>query len=236
MKAMILAAGRGERMRPLTDACPKPLLAVGGKPLIVWHLERLAAAGFTDVVINHAWLGERIESALGDGRAFGLRITYSPEAPGGLETAGGIATALPHLGEAPFLVINGDVWCDWDPGEATALAARVDGRACRAWLLLVDNPPQHPDGDFHLAAGTPVSAVHADARVNGQRLTFSGIGIYHPGLLASIAPHTRARLAPLLREAMAEDAVIGTRHDGRWVDVGTPARLTALDDDLRASH
>ena len=125
MKTMILAAGRGERMRPLTDTTPKPLLAAGGKPLIVWHLERLAAAGFTDIVVNHAHLGEKIEATLGDGRGFGVSITYSPEPPGALETAGGIARALPRLGEAPFLVVNGDIWCDWDVARAPALGRRL---------------------------------------------------------------------------------------------------------------
>ena len=168
MRAMILAAGRGERMRPLTDRLPKPLLPVGGKPLIAWHLERLAAAGFQDVVINHAWLGHEIERALGDGAAFGLRIRYSPEASA-LETAGGIAQALPLLGPDPFLVINGDIWCDWDPAAAPALAADLPSGG--AWLLMADNPPQHPAGDFTLTA---------DGRVEDggeARLTFSGIGL-----------------------------------------------------------
>ncbi len=231
---MVLAAGRGERMRPLTDTLPKPLLPVGGKPLLVWHLERLAAAGLRDVVINHAWLGERIEAALGDGRQYGVRITYSPEAPGGLETAGGIATALPHLGDAPFLVVNGDIWCDWDPAQAPALARRLDGQRLQAWLLLVDNPAHHPTGDFHLAAGQePAPVTDGPGAAPGTRLTFSGIGIYHPALLAGIAPGTSARLAPVLRTAMAVDAVLGSRHTGRWVDVGTPARLAELDAEVR---
>ena len=147
MKAFILAAGRGERMRPLTDATPKPLLMAGGKPLIVWHLERLAASGFHEVIINHAHLGAQIETALGDGHQFGLSIRYSPEPPGALETAGGIAHALPLLGNESFLVVNGDVWCDWDFRRAHALAGRP------AHLVFVDNPPQHSGGDFCLDAG-----------------------------------------------------------------------------------
>ncbi|CAB3817301.1 mannose-1-phosphate guanylyltransferase [Achromobacter xylosoxidans] len=223
MRAMILAAGRGERMRPLTDRLPKPLLPVGGKPLIAWHLERLAAAGFHEVVINHAWLGHEIERALGDGAAFGLRIRYSPEDTA-LETAGGIAQALPLLGPDPFLVINGDIWCDWHPAAAPALAATLP--AGGAWLLLVDNPPQHPAGDFVLGR---------DGRVADEgepRLTFSGIGVYHPMLFADVARGSAARLAPLLRQAMARDRVRGARHSGRWIDVGTPQRLADLDAEL----
>lgn len=224
MRAMILAAGRGERMRPLTDHQPKPLLPVAGKPLIVWHLERLARAGFQEVVINHAWLGAQIEAALGDGSAFGLSIRYSAEATA-LETAGGIARALPFLGPEHFLVINGDVWCDWDPAQAPALAATLS--ADQAWLLLVDNPPQHPKGDFLLEQGQVRDA-------EGPRLTFSGIGIYHPGMFSALPPDAPAPLAPLLRAAMAQNRVHGARHDGRWIDVGTPERLAALDATLRS--
>ncbi|MBO9331234.1 NTP transferase domain-containing protein [Achromobacter xylosoxidans] len=223
MRAMILAAGRGERMRPLTDRLPKPLLSVGGQPLIVWHLRRLAAAGIRDVVINHAWLGHEIERALGDGGALGVRIRYSAEASA-LETAGGIAQALPLLGDAPFLVINGDVWCDWDPARAPGLARELP--AGGAWLLLADNPVQHPAGDFHLAAD---GSVHAQGE---PRLTFAGIGVYHPSLFADIAAGTAAPLAPLLRQAMARGLVRGARHDGRWTDVGTPQRLADLDAEL----
>ncbi|OZI77743.1 N-acetylmuramate alpha-1-phosphate uridylyltransferase MurU [Bordetella genomosp. 12] len=224
MRAMILAAGRGERMRPLTDHTPKPLLPVAGKPLIVWHLERLAAAGFTDVVINHAWLGSQIEAALGDGRAYGLKLHYSPEAPA-LETAGGIARALPLLGDGPFLVVNGDIWCDWDPAQARPLAAQVPARG--AWLLLVDNPPQHPAGDFVLEAD---GQTHAGP---GPRLTFSGIGIYDPAMFQGLPPGVPAPLAPLLRAAMAEGRVRGQRHPGHWIDVGTPERLAALEQRLQ---
>lgn len=226
MRAMILAAGRGERMRPLTDHTPKPLLPVAGKPLIVWHLERLAAAGFTEVVINHAWLGGQIEAALGDGRAFGLSLRYSPEAPA-LETAGGIARALPLLGGQPFLVINGDIWCDWDPGLARASAAGLPAEG--AWLLLVDNPPQHPAGDFLLDAQGRVSSGE------GPRLTFSGIGIYDPALFSDVARDTPAPLAPLLRAAMARGRVRGQHYRGRWTDVGTPARLADLDQALKGT-
>jgi len=149
MRAMILAAGRGERMRPLSDVLPKPLLAVGGKPLILWHIERLAQAGFLDVVINHAWLGEKIEAALGDGSRYGVRLHYSRETRA-LETAGGINHALPLLGDAPFLVINGDVWCDWPPARAVAQARDMMQSGDLAWLLLTDNPAHHPQGDFYL--------------------------------------------------------------------------------------
>jgi MurNAc alpha-1-phosphate uridylyltransferase len=225
MRAMILAAGRGERMRPLTDRTPKPLLAVGGKPLIVWHLERLAQAGLREVVVNHAWLGERIVQALGDGSRWGVRIRYSAEGQA-LETAGGIVQALPLLGSDPFLVVNGDIWCDWDPAQAPA-ALRDMGEA-DAWLLLVDNPPQHPQGDFALRP----DGCAADE--GPAKLTFAGIGIYRPALFAGLEPGRPAPLAPLLRQAMARGAVRAGRHAGRWVDVGTPQRLQALDAELGA--
>jgi N-acetyl-alpha-D-muramate 1-phosphate uridylyltransferase len=214
MRAMILAAGRGERMRPLTDHTPKPLLPVGGRPLIVWHVERLVASGVRDIVVNHAHLGEQIEQALGDGSDWGACIHYSPE-PVALETGGGIRRALPLLGAAPFLVVNADVWCDYDP-RTLALA-----RADLAHLLLVDNPPYHPDGDFVLNAG----------RVRGDgpgRLTFSGIGLYRAALFDGTAEGAFP-LAPLLRWAMAAGRVSGAHHRGAWSDVGTPQRLADLD-------
>jgi len=221
MKAMILAAGRGERMRPLTDHTPKPLLSVGGKRLIEYHLEALARAGFEEVVINHAHLGEQIEQALGDGRRYGLAIRYSAEGSA-LETGGGIFRALPLLGEAPFLVINGDIWCDYPYSRLRQQQVE------RAHLVLVDNPPQHPSGDFVLRDGR----VH-DSK--GERLTFSGIGLYHPALFAGCEPGAFA-LAPLLRRAMATGAVSGEHYQGRWFDIGTPERLQQLDRLLRAEH
>ncbi|MDB5805189.1 MAG: mannose-phosphate guanylyltransferase [Betaproteobacteria bacterium] len=228
MKAMILAAGRGERMRPLTDACPKPLLEVGGKPLIAWHLERLARAGFADIVINHAWLGAKIEAALGDGSRCGVRIAYSPEGEA-LETAGGIAFALGHLGDAPFLVVNGDIYCDFDVARAPGIAAQMQRDDLQAWLVLVPNPPHHPKGDFSLD-GRRVS----DGGAGGNtRHTFSGIGIYQPALFAGIERGSKAQLAPLLRAAMARKQVGGELHAGRWEDVGTPERLAALDVELQ---
>jgi MurNAc alpha-1-phosphate uridylyltransferase len=218
---MILAAGRGERMRPLTDHTPKPLLEAGGKPLIVWHLERLAAAGFRQVVINHAHLGRQLEQALGDGARWGLDIRYSPEGEGrALETGGGIFRALPLLGEGPFLVVNGDIWTDVD---FAGLALADDDLA---HLVLVANPRHHPEGDFCLRAGR-VSLAH------GSRLTFSGVGVYRPALFAGCEPGAFP-LAPLLRSAMEGGRVGGARHDGRWVDVGTPQRLAELDETLRA--
>lgn len=217
MKAMILAAGRGERMRPLTDHTPKPLLPVGGKPLIVWHLERLAEAGFRDIVINHAHLGDKIEAALGDGGQFGVRIQYSAEGEA-LETAGGIAYALPLLGDAPFLVVNGDVYCEIDFGQFAKKP--MDGVV--AHLALVDNPPQHPQGDFVLDHGK----ILEDGT---NRLTFSGIGLYRPELFASVERGSKAKLAPLLRAEIARGRVSAEHYRGRWVDVGTPERLQALD-------
>lgn len=219
MKAFILAAGRGERMRPLTDHTPKPLLIAGGKPLIVWHLERLAASGFTDVVINHAHLGEQIVAALGDGRKFGLAIRYSAEPPGALETAGGIAKALPLLGDEPFLVVNGDVWCDWDFRRAHALTDR------RAHLVLVPNPPQHAGGDFCLDGEI---VRYASCSV-GPTLTYAGTGVFAPEFFAAVEPGTIMKMRPLLDAAIGNGTVTGERFAGNWVDVGTPERLAELD-------
>ena len=219
MKAMILAAGRGERMRPLTDSTPKPLLQAGGKALLAHHLEALAAAGFREVVINLAHLGAQIETAIGDGSAFGLSIRYSREPDGALETGGGIFQALPLLGPAPFAVINGDVWTDYPlkdlPTEPTGLAH----------LVLIDNPPQHPRGDFALD-GDRVVADGPD------KLTFSGIGVYRPELFAGCRPGVFP-LAPLLRKAMATGQVSGEHYRGAWRDIGTPERLAHLDAELR---
>lgn len=221
MKAMILAAGRGERMRPLTDRTPKPLLPVAGKPLIVWHLERLARAGYRDIVINHAHLGDQIEALLDDGSAWGVAIRYSEEPPGALETAGGIANAMPLLGDEPFLVVNGDIWCDLDFATLPRLADKD-----LAHLVLVPNPPHHPNGDFDLQNGRVLGVP--------PRLTFSGIGRYRPELFAALERGKPAKLAPLLREAMAAKRASGQTHTGRWVDVGTPERLAALDEEVRS--
>lgn len=218
MKAMILAAGRGERMRPLTDATPKPLLQVGREPLIGWHLRRLQQAGFSEVVINHAWLGQQIEDVLQDGREYGLHIAYSPEGAQGLETAGGIATALPLLGEAPFLVINGDVLTDIDFAQAERIAAHMATHKALAHLWLVNNPDHNPNGDFGLDGDHVVS--HADTQY-----TFSGCGIYHPALFQHTLARQAAKLAPLLRNAMAKQQVTGQLHTGLWLDVGTVERL-----------
>lgn len=219
MKAMILAAGRGERMRPLTDSIPKPLLEIDGQTLIEYHLQSLARSGIQEVIINLAHLGEQIRSALGDGRRYDLRITYSDEAPHALETGGGIRKALPLLGGAPFLVVNGDVWTDYP------LAPRELKGDQLAHLVLVDNPPHHSHGDFHL---------HGDQVLNSgePRLTFSGIAYYRPELFTGRGPRTFP-LAPLLRSACDEGRVTGEYYGGQWVDVGTPERLSELRQGLR---
>jgi len=223
MKAMILAAGRGVRLRPLTDTTPKPLLLAGGKPLIVWHLEKLARAGFAEVVINHAHLGAMIEDELGDGSKFDLALYYSPEREA-LETAGGIALAMPLLGAEPFLVINADIYSDY---ELASLRTLQLGDKL-AHLVLVDNPPQHPHGDFCLELGR--------VRESGKpMLTFSGIGVYAPRLFGGIPSGAKVPLAPLLRKAMGADRISGEHFRGRWHDIGTVERLQALDAELRTN-
>ena len=219
MKAMILAAGRGERMRPLTDTTPKPLLKAGGKPLILWAIARLQRAGVTDLVVNVSHLAGQIEQALGNGTTYNVRITYSFEQEA-LETAGGIAWALPLLDEQPFLVVNSDVYSDYD---FAALAARAQTLTARqpAHLVLVNNPAHHPQGDFGLRDGVVVAVE--------PRQTFSGIGAYHPALFAGITRGDKARLAAQLAQAIAEGRVSGEHFRGVWNDVGTPARLAQLD-------
>lgn len=229
MKAMILAAGRGERMRPLTDHTPKPLLRVGGKPLIAWHIERLAQAGIIDIVINHAYLGEQIESALGDGAQFDVTIHYSAESSA-LETAGGIAFALPLLGEEPFAVINGDIWCDYDFAQLPRHAATLTASNDLAHLVLVTNPPQHPHGDFYLREQRLQATGPAD-----DKFTFSGIGLYKPALFATLTRGSKAPLAPILRERISQEQVSGELYTGDWIDVGTPQRLQELDQKLRTT-
>lgn len=221
MKAMILAAGRGERMRPLTDKLPKPLLPVAGKPLIVHHIERLAEAGIRRLVINHAHLGDMLERRLGDGSRWGVEIRYSAEGTA-LETGGGIFHALPLLGEAPFFALNGDVWCDVDFGLLQLAPGML------AHLLMVPNPAHHSRGDFVLQGEQVVTG-------EGERLTFSGIGVYHPKLFADCRPGCFP-LAPLLRAAMAKGRVSGSCHRGYWIDVGTPERLHELERWLRDKH
>jgi N-acetyl-alpha-D-muramate 1-phosphate uridylyltransferase len=215
MKAMILAAGKGERLRPLTLHTPKPLVRAGGVPLIEYHLRALKLAGFTEVVINHAWLGQQIEDYLGDGRQLGLNIRYSPEGEP-LETGGGIFRALPLLGDEPFLVVNGDIWTDCD---FAGLNRSIDGLA---HLVLVDNPAHHPAGDFALLDGKVID----DASL--PRLTYSGIAILHPDLFAGCSEGA-FKLAPLLRDAMARGRVSGEHLAGRWVDVGTHERLAEVE-------
>ena len=219
MRAMILAAGRGERMRPLTDNLPKPMLPVGGKPLLQYHVEALARAGFTDLVINHARFGDRIEAWFADGGAYGVNIRYSAEGDNPLGTGGGIKRALPLLGDDPFLVVNGDTWTDF------LLETLLETPPGQAHLVLVPNPPHHPQGDF----------VLQDGEISGfgePKYTFSGIGVYHPGLFRSISEPVFP-LAPLLRKAMEQREVTGELHNGRWSDIGTPARLAELEDYLK---
>lgn len=207
-------------MRPLSDRVPKPLLEAGGKPLIAWHIEKLARAGFTTIAINHAHLGQLIEDALGDGRRFGVEIIYSREAEA-LETAGGIATALPLLTSVSFAVINADVSSDFDYARIAYAVRELERGTDLAHLVLVDNPKHHPDGDFALASGR--------VALNGEpRLTFSGIAAYRSAMFAGIAPGTKSKLLPLLREHIAARRVSGEHYVGRWVDVGTPERLAEL--------
>jgi N-acetyl-alpha-D-muramate 1-phosphate uridylyltransferase len=220
-RAMILAAGRGERMRPLTDTVPKPLLHVGGRPLIEWHVAALRAAGIVELVINLGYLGERIRDYLGDGRRFGVTIAYSPEPPGALETGGGILQALPLLGDAPFIVVNGDVWTDY---QFAALPAVPRGLA---HLVLIDNPPQHSTGDCALREGRVTLEEE-------PRLTFAGISMLRPELFAGCVPG-RFPLGPLLRAAITAGHVDGEHYRGRWRDIGTPERLAALDGELRGA-
>nr|VFK12109.1 MAG: Nucleotidyl transferase [Candidatus Kentron sp. LPFa]VFK28187.1 MAG: Nucleotidyl transferase [Candidatus Kentron sp. LPFa] len=248
MKAMILAAGRGERMRPLTDTIPKPLLPVDGRPLIARLIARLVREGYAEFVINHAYLGARIEEALGDGRAFGARIRYSREQPGALDTGGGIRNALPLLGEAPFLVVNGDIWTDYPFSRL-----RDKPRCGLAHLVLVANPPFNPKGDFGLLPppiGGEMSAGHRrgtggvpsphgkdpERRVSnreGERLTFSGLGVYHPALFSGHGPGGFP-LGGALRSAAEKGQVTGERYTGDWRDIGTPERLQDLVDRFRA--
>jgi MurNAc alpha-1-phosphate uridylyltransferase len=232
MKALLLAAGRGERMRPLTERTPKPLLAVGGKPLIVWHLEKLAGLGLRDVVINTSHLASKFAPALGDGSRWGIRLHLINEGDEPLETGGGMLNALPLLGDAPFLAINGDIWTDYD---FTRLPSMPTGLA---HLVLVDNPEHHPRGDFVLGCDGRLCAE------GSPRLTFSGIGVYRPALLSNWreiigdAPGTdelppRFRLAPLLQAAIGRGEIGAEHHRGAWTDVGTPERLQVLDAELR---
>ena len=224
MKAMILAAGRGERMRPLTDHTPKPLLMVGEDPLIVWHIKRLQKAGFNEIVINHAWLGEQIEQTLGDGHQWHVSIQYSPELQGGLETAGGIATALPLLGDKPFLVVNGDIFTNIDFAILRKQADRLIENHLLAHLILTAfNPEHHPKGDFGLTEDG--FAIDQDNAEPLPRFTFSGVGVYHPKLFEHTPVHEKAKLAPLLREAMQNRLITAEKHHGLWLDVGTIERL-----------
>lgn len=219
MKAMLLAAGRGERMRPLTDSCPKPLLQVAGKPLIAWHLERLASAGFHEVVINLSWLGDMIASELGDGSQYDLAIRYSREPWPALETGGGIVQALPLLGDGPFLLVNGDVFTDID---FTTLQIAPDDLA---QLVLVPNPAHHSKGDFWLDAQGRIG------KAGGQRLTYSGVALLRPEFFAGATPG-RFPLLPWLLRALEAGRLAGQRHDGVWLDIGTPERLAQLDAEL----
>lgn len=237
-KAMILSAGRGERMRPLTDTLPKPLLQAGGKPLIEYHLENLARAGFVEVVINHSHLGQMIEAALGSGERYGVSIRYSHE-PMALETAGGIARALPLLrngpangsDEQPFLVINADIYCEFDFAKLLPVLRHMQENPdeALAYLVLVDNPAHHVTGDFALDSGSM-------ALTGKDKLTFSGIGIYQPQLFKEVVPGAAAKLAPLLYQAIALGKTGGEYYPGLWMDVGTPERLRLLNDRLSNSE
>jgi MurNAc alpha-1-phosphate uridylyltransferase len=219
MKAMILAAGRGERMRPLTDHTPKPLLHVAGKPLIVWHIERLVAAGVQEIVINHAHLGAQIEHALGDGRAWGCQIFYSAETPPALETAGGIKKALPLLGDQPFLVINGDILTNY-PLKNLMPHAQTQPSQALLHLVLIPNPEHNPAGDFCV-----INEYLCEKTTGQPSYTFSGIGLYHPDLFKDVPEQQAAKLAPLLKKACQSRQAHAEIYTGYWLDVGTPERL-----------
>lgn len=224
MKAMILAAGLGNRMRPLTLYTPKPLLEVGGKPLIVWHIEKLKQIGVTEIVINSAWLADKLIGSLGDGSQFGVRILWTREEEG-LETAGGIINALPLLGTEPFILVNGDVWTTMD----FAPLLNVDLQQDLAHLIFVPNPEQHPKGDFTLLGGR---AYTFDQDKQGENLTYSGVAVIHPKMFDGLGAGKRP-LAPLLKQAMLEGKISAEKMQGEWVDVGTPERLTKLDLQIR---
>ncbi|WP_168419025.1 MULTISPECIES: N-acetylmuramate alpha-1-phosphate uridylyltransferase MurU [Acinetobacter] len=224
MKAMILAAGMGNRMRPLTLHTPKPLLEVGGKPLIVWHIEKLQKMGVQEIVINTAWLGEKLADALGDGSQFGVKILWSHEGEG-LETAGGIINALPLLGNAPFILVNGDVWTTMD----FAPLLNVQLQDALAHLVLVENPVQHPQGDFTLSENKAYTFEQAQS---GENLTYSGVAVMHPQMFVGLESGKRP-LAPLLKQAMQQEKISAQKLQGVWVDVGTPERLNALDQQIQ---
>ncbi|BFM35559.1 N-acetylmuramate alpha-1-phosphate uridylyltransferase MurU [Acinetobacter towneri] len=224
MKAMILAAGMGNRMRPLTLHTPKPLLEVGGKPLIVWHIEKLQKIGVQEIVINTAWLGEKLADALGDGSQFGVKILWSHEGEG-LETAGGIINALPLLGNAPFILVNGDVWTTMD----FAPLLNVQLQDALAHLVLVENPVQHPQGDFTLSENKAYTFEQAQS---GENLTYSGVAVMHPQMFNGLESGKRP-LAPLLKQAMQQEKISAQKLQGVWVDVGTPERLNALDQQIQ---
>jgi len=232
MKALVFAAGLGERMRPLTEHTPKPLLHAGGRPLIAWHLEKLAALGVREVVVNTSWLAAQFPEALGDGSRWNLHLHYAYEGPVPLETGGGMLNALPLLGQAPFLVVNGDIWTDFD----FSLLPREP--AGEAHLVLVDNPPQHPQGDYRLDAQ---GVLHHDRAA--PCLTYAGIGMYRPSILdgwravigdapGSERTPPRFSVVPLQKHFMAQGRVTGQHHRGQWTDVGTPQRLQALEEAL----
>ncbi len=220
MKAMILAAGRGERMRHLTETLPKPLLKVNGKPLIQYTIEKLVAAGFNDIVINLAYLGHKIRDFAGNGQDFGCQIRYSDEGNSALETAGGVRHALPLLGDAPFLLINADIACDYP------LITLKTHRVKKAHLVLVSNPPHHPEGDFHLQTDG-ILAEHG-----ANKLTYSGIGVFHPSLFSSL-PSRPLKLGAVLRHNMPSPDITGEKYQGFWMDIGTPERLNEVAQRLR---
>lgn len=219
MKAMILAAGRGSRMRELTDDCPKPLLRVGGRPLIEYHIERLRSVGMTDIVINVSYLGEQIMTALGNGARHGVQLRYSVE-PTALETAGGIRHALPLLGEAPFWLVNADVWCDMTPDMMAPLGDDL------ARLVMVDPPEHHPGGDFYL---DETGRLHEQGE---PRLVYAGMALMHPALVADLTNNTPCPLKPCLVNAIQQRRLGGHHHQGKWSDIGTPERLALLEQQL----